>query len=141
MSDQKQPKRKIGLKLNNDKSSVQLPDRIAHANNLDEQANDALNKRTEYNERAMELSVKFKSFVQDKTLKANKTPILEGIEQETINKLVELATEMNQDEYQPEGIGSNALCLILMKFMLVQRDIINDLSYELYKFKSDDIKK
>lgn len=125
MSDDK----KRGIKLTN--KNPLFASKKQNTEEFNEEANNAFNKDEEYKKRAWELAVQFKKSIEDKTLKINKGPIAEDIENEIIDKLVNLASEMNNDEMQKEGVGSVALCMVLMKCMLVQRDMINELSFAL----------
>lgn len=132
-SDNKGPKRK-GLKINNENSTVPAPtpDRSAV---FEEQAKKAFSKYEEYKERTWDLSVKFKSMIEDRIHPDSRSPISKNIEKETLDKLVSLASEMNEDDMQPEGIGSTALCMLLMKMVLIQRDTISALAFKIDKLE------
>jgi hypothetical protein len=122
-------KKKGGLKINNDNSTVPTvqPNQSAL---FEEQAKKAFSKYEEYKERSLDLSLKFKSMIEDRIRPDVRSPLSKGIEQETLNKLIALASEMNEDDVQPEGVGSTALCMLLMKMMLIQRDIISTLGFK-----------
>lgn len=132
--DNRGPIKKKGLKITNERSSVKPPppDPVAAFN---EQAQKAVSRYEEYKQRTWELSSKFKSMIEDRVVPAQKSPLTKGIEQETLNKLVVLASDMNEDESQPEGIGSTALSLLTMKMLLLQRDTINTLMYKIEKLE------
>jgi hypothetical protein len=132
--DNRGPIKKKGIKINNENSSVPSPKPDASAV-LDEQAKKAISKYEDYKQRTWELSTKFKGMVEDKTLSDNKSVLTRGIETEVLNKLVVLASEMNEDDTQPEGIGSTALSFLLMKMILLQRDTINALLYKVEKLE------
>ena len=133
--DEKEPKvRKTGLKINNAASAVPPP-KVSDAAAFEQKADAAFAKIQEYKERWWDLSGKFKSFIEDKILSINKTIISKDFESETLQKLVALASDMNEDEIQKESIGATSLCMMLMKMMLLQRDIINDLAYKLDKLE------
>jgi hypothetical protein len=125
---------KKGVKLNNKNSSIPSPKSNGRAM-FESRADEAFSKYEEYKQRTWDLSTKFKSFVGDRVLLENKSVITKGLENEVLDKLVALASEMNANEYQPEGIGSVALNMLLMKCMLLQRDIINTLSYKIEKIE------
>lgn len=137
--DDRGPIKKKGLKITNEKSSVKPPppDPVAAFN---EQARQAHSKYEEYKQRTWELGSKFKAMVEDKILNVNKSVLSKGIETETLNKLVALASEMNEDDNQPESIGSTALAHLVMKMMLVQRDTINGLLFRLDKLEQANAK-
>jgi len=133
------PIKKKSLKINNDNSSVPVP-KPNPAVIFEEQANKAHSKYEDYKQRTWELTTKFKSMVDDKILPDNKSVLSKGIEAETLTKLVALASEMNEDDSQPEGIGSTALAFLLMKMALLQRDTINLLHYKIDKLEKSSAK-
>jgi hypothetical protein len=119
-----------GLKINNEKSAVQpAPQNQSVA--FGERAKEINSKNEEFKQRAWELITRFKNMIDDRILPENKSVLSKGIEAETLNKLVSLASEMNEDDNQPESIGSTTLCMLLMKMMLEQRDTINILAYKI----------
>jgi hypothetical protein len=122
--------KKRGLKIDNSNSSIPVP-KTNRTEEFNEQANAVHSKNEEYKQRAWDLSPKFKSIIEDRTLIENKSPVSKNLEQEVLNNLVQLASEMNLDANQPEGRGSVVLSMLLMKMLLVQRDIINSLAYKI----------
>jgi len=94
-------------------------------------------------QRVMELSGKFKSTLKDRTLEENKGPIKKDYESELINQLCDVGLRMNNDQSQPEGLGSIGLNNLLFRAILIQRDTINDLAYQVVQMKKvlSDIKK
>jgi hypothetical protein len=133
--DDRKPKaRKTGLKLNNATSAIPQP-KVSNAAVFDQKASAAFEKIQGYKQRMWDLSAKFKSFVEDRILSVNKTVISKDLEGEVLQQLITVASEMNEDDTQPEGLGSTALCMLLMKMTLLQRDIINDLGYKVDKLE------
>lgn len=131
--DDRGPIKKKGLKVNNEASSVRpQPNQTAV---FEEQARKAFSKYEEYKERTWDLSLKFKGMIEDRIHPDNRSPISKNIEKETLDKLVALASEMNEDDNQPEGIGSTALCMLLMKMLLIQRDTISALAFKIDKLE------
>jgi len=127
--EQKAPVRKVGVKqVNITQPSVNN----AETKTLfEKKADEQMSKIENYKTQIWDLSIKYKSFVENKVLQQNKGPIAINLENETLDKLVQLAEEMNEDSTQPEGIGSNALCMVLLKCMLIQRNSINELHYKI----------
>src|SRR5258708_1626043 len=123
-----------GLKITNEGSSVPAPKPDSSAE-FDKQAKQEAASYEDYKKRTWELSTRLKGMVEDKTLPENKSPLTRDLEIETLNRLVVLASEMNEDSTQPEGIGSTALSFLLIKMLLVQRDIINNLSFKVDKLE------
>lgn len=132
--DSKGPIKKKSIKFDNQNSSVPAP-KPNPAVVFEELAKKANSRYEEYKQRTWELSSKFKAMVEDKVLPDLKSPLTKGIETETITKLVGLASDMNEDDDQPEGIGSTALSYLLMKMLLLQRDTINVLQYKVDKLE------
>lgn len=124
-----------GLKINNETSSV-LPAKTNNSDTFDGNAKEAFSRYEDYKQRTWDLSTKFKSMVEDKLLPANRSIIYKELELEVLTKLVSLASEMNADENQSEGIGGVALSMLLMKMILLQRDHVNELL-----FKTDKLEK
>jgi len=133
--DNKKPKpRKTGLKINNEGSNLPPP-KPSTSEAFSQKADAAFIKIQGYKQRMWDLSAKFKSFIEDKILPLNKTLVSKDLENEVLQQLITVASEMNEDDTQPEGLGSTALCMLLMKMTLLQRDIINSLAYEVDKLK------
>ncbi len=78
----------------------------------------------------MELSRTYMGFIKNKIVKENKSPIEEDLEKETVQKLIQISMQLNNDDTQPEGIGSLGLINLLFRSVLAQRDIINNLEYK-----------
>ncbi len=123
------PVRKIGVRKEN--STIPGENNSKIKENFENKANEKYSKIEEYKQQVWDLSIKYKSFIENKTLPENRGPIASNLEKEVLDKLVQLATEMNEDETQLQSVGSTALCMLLMKCMLIQRDVINTLSFKL----------
>ena len=131
--DNSPPVKRKGLKINNQASNVQVPVKNDTAA-FDESAKQAFSRHEDFKQRSFELGVRFKSLIEDKTLVVNKTVIQKDIENEVLTKLVAWANEFNNEETQPiDGAGGTALCQLMMKMMLFQRDKINDLAFQVEK--------
>lgn len=128
------PIKKKGIKVNNDNSTIPQP-KPNYQEKLSEKAQEVATKYEEYKSRTWELSTKFKAMMQDHVLSDNKSVLVKDIEAETMNRLVALASEMNEDDNQPEGIGGTALSFLIMKMLLLQRDTINTLLYKVDKLE------
>lgn len=88
-----------------------------------------------YKKKISDLTKKFLSFINDKTLKENRDPFQESLEKETISQLTDLASQINEDPSEREGMGSLLLSTILMKIVFQQRDKINNLEYRISKLE------
>lgn len=134
-------KRGYGLKIDNSQSSIKTT-LENDPKSFDQKATEVYNKIQAYKERVWDLSGKFKAIIEDQTLSINKTSITKDLEKEIIDKLVALASEMEADETQPIGLGPIALSVLIMKMLIIQRDKINDLSFQLSKIeKASDSKR
>lgn len=118
-----------GLKINNAKSSVAPAPQVLDAA-FQKAADEAAERIAGYKERAWDLGVKLKSLMESTILPENKTPLNKDFESEVLQKLSALATDINADETQPESSGSVALAQLIMKMMLVQKDQISMLRYQ-----------
>jgi hypothetical protein len=125
-----------GLKLDNKNSQIQAPP-PNRAQALDKDANEAVSKLEEYKKRSWDLGVKFKALIEDRFLPENKSPISKNLEKEVLDGLSALATVINCDDMQPEGMGGTALSQLIMKMLLVQRDTINLLMFRVEKLEKE----
>src|SRR6266705_5360640 len=103
--------------------------------NFNEQVSDYQTQQAALVKKSGELTGKFMNFIKDSTLKENKGPIQLEMEQQICRDLTDLSLELNQDEHQPEGIGSAGMTLLLLKIVMFQRDKINEMSYKLSKLE------
>lgn len=122
---------KKGVKLNNDSSSVVGPPSSAAAEAFQKAADEAAERLANYKKRSWDLGVKLKGLMESSVLPENKTNLLKDLESETLQELSKLATEINSDGVQPEGMGGVALCQLILKMLLLQRDKTNILSFRL----------
>lgn len=135
--EDKLPEQKVSLKKTNKTSKFNSESSNKNKENFENLADASFSKMEDYKNRTWDLSRKFKSFIESQILSENKGPIVSNLEKETIDQLIVLATEMNEDELQSEGFGSTALCMLLMKCMLIQRDITNDLRYKIAQLEKN----
>ena len=78
-----------------------------------------------------DLTKQFVGFIKDKTLNENKGPILLDLEKTTPKELSEISLKIDNDEATDQiCLGSNGLILLLLRISLIQRDIVNELSYK-----------
>jgi hypothetical protein len=134
MTDDLKKRRGPGLKINNEHSNINTPDTTQPAS-FDEKAAAIKNKMEGHKQVVWELSNKFKSMIEDHTLPENKTIISKDMEKEVLDKLVKLATDLNMDQVYPEGWGSSAIDMLLMKMLLLQRDAMNVMAYKIEKLE------
>lgn len=124
-----QQNRRGGLKINSSKS--QFIKETVKREVFEQQADEVFDQIQERRERAVKLVQDFWSFIKDKTLVEEKGPIKKNLEKETVNKLLNFASEMNNDPNEPEGAGSVAVITLLLKAVLYLRDSNNESRYRL----------
>lgn len=117
---------KVKLK---EQKTVQSP--VEQERVFNEQANGAHQRDEEYKVRAAELAQRYRDVIKNTILIENKSEIQKNLEQEVLNHLIALASEINNDPGQKEGEGSNGLIGLLFKTVLHQRDRLNNLEYRL----------
>src|SRR5579864_250174 len=82
-----------------------------------------------YKKRAAELFVQFQRSMADRTLAQNRNIFNSETEKEMLQNMLQLATEINNDPNEEEGMGSLTLITLLLKTCLAQRDRLNDLEF------------
>ena len=73
--------------------------------------------------------------VSKKTTSENKTTDQKELENRVINELITLAVKINEDPSQPLAAGAIGLNSLLLRVILHQRDVNNDLAYNCFKMK------
>lgn len=82
-----------------------------------------------YKQMAAEYSAQFKKIMSDRTLQQNKNIFVVEMESELLGNMIKLASEINADPDEQEGMGSLMWIVLLFKTCLTQRDKINKLEY------------
>jgi hypothetical protein len=90
-------------------------------------------KEVEVRSKIAELTNRYKGAILDKTVSENKSPLQRDMESSIIQELANLGLRLDNDQDQPEGIGSIGLCNLLLQINVLQRDAINKLGYEISK--------
>lgn len=127
-------KSKRGLKIDNTNSTVPKP-QPPPAETFKKNADAAFSRQTDYKTRTQTLALKFKALMEDRTLTDNKTVLNKDMETSVLNELVKLAAELIEDDAMQLQIGTTMLPMLLMKMMLVQRDIINKMAYKIERLE------
>ena len=86
---------------------------------------------TGYNKRAADLFVQFQRSMSDKTLPQNRNVFLAETEKEMLQNMLQLATEINGNPDEQEGMGSLTWIILLFKTCLAQRDRMNEMEFAL----------
>lgn len=128
--NEKETVQKVGLKkVSSQKSIFDSMPKKPSLKDLQDKVNEIEKKDFGYKQRATELSLAFKKIMADKTLSQNKNVFSQELEQETFSKLMNLASDINNDEDEKEGMGSLMLIALMFKTLLYQRDQINKMEY------------
>ena len=80
--------------------------------------------------RIADLTNKYKGILMDRTVDDNKSPIQKDLEASVVSELVQVGLQLDNDQDQPEGVGSIGLCNLLLQVNLLQRNTINKISYD-----------
>lgn len=130
--DQPPPKpAKVGLKLKNDASMFANLPKKPTAQDLKQEVKQIQERSQDYKERAAQFALNYKKVLDDKTLLQNKNIFAKDLEVEAINKLVQLAMEIDADENEEHAMGTFGMISLMFRCFITQRDRINELEYAL----------
>lgn len=129
-------KNKIGLKKVSSQESIfdNIPKKPSQ-NDLVEKVNNMTQKGDSFKARTADLAIKFKKIMEDKTLPQNKNIFAQDHEKEILSLILSLASEVNNDPNELEGMGSLSWIAQLFKTCLMQRDRINKIEYALFQLE------
>ncbi len=129
------PENKIKLDNNKSRFAKKSEEKKQNETNFEGEVSNYQAQQSIIIKKVADLTSTFMGMIKDSTLKENKGPIQLDLEQQICKDLTELSLELNQDETQPEGIGSAGMTLLLLKIVMVQRDKINELGYKISKLE------
>lgn len=134
--DEEQSYKKIGLKnVSTQKSIFDSIPKKPTQEEFDKKVQAAHQQMANYKQKAAELAIQFKKIVEDKTLFENKNIFSNEVEKEVLSKMIQLAVEINNDPNEKEGMGSLSWITLLFKTVLLQRDRLNKLEYNLFQLE------
>jgi hypothetical protein len=127
---------KVGLKNVSSQKSIfdDMPKKPTQAD-LEKKVSQMQERESSYKIRAAELALQYNKMISDKTLRQNKNIFDTEVEKELLTKMAQLATEINNDRTEAEGMGSLAWISLLLKISFYQRDRINHLEYSLLQME------
>jgi len=103
---------------------------------FDDRAKEIFSTNEKFKSKIAELALKYKEVLEDKTLIKNKGYLSNNKEQEVINNLIQIASDINNDESQPiNGFGSISLNTLLLKCMILMRNRMNELEFTVEQLK------
>ena len=130
-----------GVKLKNrsaEKREQEKREREEYQKKFEDSAEKTVQYHQEKGNHAIEVVSKFIKMANDKTLPVSKGSIAEGVEREIRQVLLQLAQDMNNDENEEDnGKGSVIVLSVMLKIILLYRDRINQLEYEIQQIKRD----
>lgn len=128
--------KQVGLKNVSSQKSIfdSLPKKPTQED-FDKQVKQVQERNNGYKIKAAELALQFNKSMADKTLSENKNMFQQDMEREIMQKMVQLAIEINNDPNEAEGMGSMTWITLLMKTCFAQRDRINKLEYTLVQLE------
>lgn len=121
---------KSGLKnVSSQKSIFDNVDKKPTQEDLNKKVKDDQNRISSHKVKASELNSQFYKIVADKTLPKNKNLFQQEMERDLMSKMIQLASDINNDADEGEGMGTLVILVPLMKTCLNQRDRLNNLEY------------
>lgn len=130
-----------GVKLKNKAAEAkekEKKEREEYMRKFDERAEQTVKYHQEQGNRAVEVISRFLKMAEDKTLAQNRGGIAEDVEREIRQQLIQLALDMNNDENEDDnGKGSVVVLSVVSKIILLYRDRLNSLEYELQQLRRE----
>jgi len=130
-----------GVKIKSKTQQRQESDKAAkeeYRKKFEANAEKTIAYHSERSDTIVEAISSFMKMSQDKTLNINKGTIAEDVEREVRTQLLELSLELNNDENEEDnGKGSIVILSAVLKIILMYRDRINELEYELAQLKRE----
>ncbi len=130
-----------GVKLKNknaERKEKEKIEREEYKRKFDEKAEKTIQHYNEQNNRAINIISRFIKMAEDKTLAQNKGGIADDVEREIRQDLIQLALDLNNDENEEDnGKGSVVALSAVTKIILLYRDRLNELEYELLQLKRE----
>lgn len=121
---------KLGLKnISSQKSIFDTIPKKPTKDDLDKKVSSIQKNNSSYKVKAADLAMQFNKAINDKTLKENKSIFVKEMEKELLTNMAQLAIDVNNDQYEQEGMGSLSWIILLLKNSLSQRDKINQLEF------------
>lgn len=129
-------KNKSGLKnISSQKSIFDNTPKKQSQEDFNKVVRDAQEKGSSFKSRTADLAVQFRKIIEDKTLPQNKSIFAIEVEREVLSSIIKLASEINNDPNESEGIGSLSWIAQLFKISLLQRDRLNKIEYSLMQLE------
>ena len=130
-----------GVKLKT-KAAVQkeqdAQEREEYKARFEENANKTIKYHDEKSKRAVDIISRYLKMTEDKTLNRNRGSIANDVEREIRQQVLQLAIDMNNDETEEDnGKGAVIVLSMVTKVLLMYRDRLNDLEFEVQQLKRE----
>ncbi len=128
-----------GVKLKNksaEKVEQEKKEREAYKARFDDNADKTVKYHEDQSSRAVQIIQRYMKMTEDKTLAQNRGGIANDVEREIRQDLIQLALDLNNDEFEEDnGKGSVVVLSALTKVLLQYRDRINQLEFDIQQMK------
>ncbi|MCK9567687.1 hypothetical protein M0R72_01900 [Candidatus Pacearchaeota archaeon] len=105
---------------------------------FEENADKTVKYHDEKSKKAIDIITRYHKLTEDKTLFRNRGSIATDVEREIRQQIIQLALDMNNDENEEDnGKGSVVVLSVVTKILLMYRDRLNDLEYEIQQLKRE----
>lgn len=129
-------KKKSGLKnVSSQKSIFDNVPKKPSQEDFNKTVREVQEQGSSFKTRTAELAVQFRKIIEDKTLPQNKSIFAAEVEREVLSSIIKLASEINNDPNESEGMGSLSWIAQLFKITLLQRDRLNKSEYALMQLE------
>lgn len=130
-----------GVKLKNkaaEKAAQEKKEREEYKRRFSEHAERTVKYHSDTSNNTVEIIKSYMRMAEDKTLPSNRGSIGDDVEREIRQNIIQLALDLNNDENEEDnGKGSVVLLSAITKILLMYRDKINILEYELALLKHE----
>jgi hypothetical protein len=128
-----------GVKLKNKSAEIreqEKREREAYKARFEENAEKTVKYHENQGNHAVQVIHRYMKMTEDKTLSQNKGSIANDVEREIRQELIQLALDLNNDEFEEDnGKGSVVVLSAVTKVLLQYRDRINQLEFEIHQLK------
>ena len=130
-----------GVKIRNKGAEIAEKEKLQkeeYLKNFNQRADKTVQYNTEKNKRVVECISKLMTLADDKTISQNRGSIATDVEKEIRQNLIQMALDLNNDENEEDnGKGSIVVLSAFTKILMMYRDRLNDLEYEMARLKAE----
>jgi hypothetical protein len=130
-----------GVKLKNKAAEAkenEKKEREEYMRKFDDRAEKTVKYHQEQSSRTLDIISRFFKMSEDKTLSQNRGSIADDVEREIRQQLIQLGIDINNDDNEEDnGKGSIVILSVVTKIILMYRDRLNSLEYEVQNLKRE----